>query len=860
MTPVLRTRALSLTLAALCGLPTVVAAAEQAPVPMPSATDADGARRAALAEAAYVQGRAHLAAGRLDEAVRALTTAVDAQPANESYAKALKQAQSVAGLTRDPRSLAIDRATDELAVRQQQLWVEAQARLDEGRKALVAKDYAQAERLLQQANIRLETLPFADPRREAELRSVATLLEEARTRRTSSEQELATRRNREALDEQQRLRDMSLKIERDRIDAMLARAQRARDRRDYDEAILLTEQILKINRAEDRATSLLAKCRRERHAYLRQITADRWDEEHRLLTESIRSAMLPQIEILKYSADWPEIDARRRAKPRNGAAGEDSASWKKEIKNQLEQEVTLDFQDHDLVDVIAFLQKITTANIVLDPQVLAANPPRVNLKVEKMKLRYVLDFIVKLTSLTYTMRDEAIYISNKDGVRGDIYMVPYDIRDLTHARQGFPGPTLDIPEPGGKGGALLPPIESEAKQETSEFIDIIKKVIEPATWEGEKALKGVDIGEYNGMMIVTHTGEVHRQVDELLRALRNQKGTQIHVKCKFLSIENSELERIGVDWTNFAGPSPIPGSGQAPIPSPATTGAATGGPLGAYYGNRNSNVAVAGATNTGALTGSYAGLLANPGSGEGLKVQGQTWRLAQNFYASAILEAVQKNRKGNVIYEPDLTMFNGQQAHIVNINQQSYIADYDVVQGQYDPQVSVLNYGTVLDVIAIASADKKYITLTLRPTNSQVEGWRRFGPALAAGAFPGGPVTQSGDSVGADAGTSVTTGGTGNTTVIAVNFSLPAQNPMLIPEMRYESSQTSVTIPDGGSLVIAGMTTSSSGREHQGIPFLSHIPFLGRLFSTNARQESLLKQMLVVQADVVLFEEIEKNL
>ncbi len=857
MTPALRTRALSLSLAALCGLTALAVAEEQVPAPVPGASDAT--RRAALAEAAYVQGRAHLTAGRLDEALRSLTMAVDAQPENETYAKALQQARATAGVIRDPRSLAVDRAVDELAVRQQQLWIEAQSRLEEGRKALTAGDHAQAERLLQQAAIRLETLPYADPRREPELRSVETLLNEARSRRTAQEQTQAAQRNRDALDEQQRLRDMSLKIERDRIDAMLARAQRARERRDYDEAILLTEQILKINRAEDRATSLLAKCRRERHAYLRQVTADRWDEEHRLLTEGIRSAMLPQIEILKYSADWPEIDARRRAKPRNGGGGEETSAWQKEIRNQLEQEVTLDFQDNDLADVIALLQNITNANIVLDPQVLAANPPPppVTLKVEKMKLGFALDFIMKLTSLTYTMRDEAIYVSNKDGVRGDVYMVPYDIRDLTHDRQGFPGPSLDIPEPGGKGASLLPPIESEAKQETSEFIDIIKKVIEPATWEGEKAIKGVDIGEYNGMMIVTHTGDVHRQVDELLRALRNQKGTQIHVKCKFLSIENSELERIGVDWTNFTGPSPIPG--QVPINSPLSSGAAAA-PLGAYYGSQANNIAVAGRTNTGALTGSYAGALRNPDPGEGLKLQGQTWRLAENFYASAILEAVQKHKKGNVIYEPDLTMFNGQQAHIVNLNQQSYIADYDVVQNQYDPVVSVLSYGTVLDVVAIASADKKYITLTLRPSNAQVESWRRFGPALAEGAFPGGPVQQSGTSIGSSAGTTVTTGGDENVSVIAIDFSLPSENPMLIPELRYESSQTSVTIPDGGSLVIAGMTNSSSGREHQGIPFLSHIPFLGRLFSTNARQESLQKQILVVQADVVLFEEIEKNL
>jgi type II secretory pathway component GspD/PulD (secretin) len=61
-------------------------------------------------------------------------------------------------------------------------------------------------------------------------------------------------------------------------------------------------------------------------------------------------------------------------------------------------------------------------------------------------------------------------------------------------------------------------------------------------------------------------------------------------------------------------------------------------------------------------------------------------------------------------------------------------------------------------------------------------------------------------------------------------------------------------------LVIAGMTNGDSYREHAGVPFLSHIPFLGRLFSKNSRAETQVRQMIVVQADVVVFEEIEKNL
>ncbi len=817
-----------------------------APQPMTAAEQAlqeyantDGAERQGAAAAAnyyYDLGMKAMAEGRMDDAIRNLTIAVDWQPQEQKYRKALDQAQAIAGVSRDSRTVQINRTADELNVKQQQLRVEATAKKDDGKKALDAGDFAEAERQFSLALTRLESLPYADPSREAEQREVEELIKISRERRQAQELKDAATRNNQALDRQRELRDIGLKIERDRIDAMLKRAQKARERRDYDDAILLCEQVLKLNRAEDRAHSLLIKCRRERHVYLRQITADRWDEEHKLLSESIRTSMLPQLELITYSPEWPEIDARRSA-PVQGLE-EQNETWRKEINSKLEQEVTLDFQDHDLVDVIDFLQRITNVNIVLDPQVVAAGPPPVTLRVEAMKLRYVIEFIMKLTGLNYTLRDEALFISNADGLRGDVFMKLYDIRDLTHAMSSFPGPDLSIPESGGVGSRLLPPVEPTTAPELNEFIEIIQNVVAPNSWQND----GVAIEEYNGSMVVTQSADVHTLIADLLRTLRNQKGTQIHVKVKFLTIENSLLEEIGVNWQNFSFPgqqnvpptgptSPLPGQASGPGANPGDPPVAV--PFGAYHSQGN----VIAAANVNNVLQPYTTANSLTDSTGGLTFQTQHWRMVDDFHVSAILRAVEKTRRGNVTFEPDLTLFNGQQAHIVHINQQAYIADYDVNQGQYDPIVSTLAYGTVLDVHAVASADKKYITLTLRPTNASVQSWRRFGAALPDGTtqLNGVPIDQ--------VGTGVADG-----------------NPLLIPQLNYQSVRTSVTIPDGGSLLLAGMTNGESGRSHSGIPFLSHIPFLGRLFSSNGRVETELKTLIMLQADVVIFEEIERKL
>ena len=96
--------------------------------------------------------------------------------------------------------------------------------------------------------------------------------------------------------------------------------------------------------------------------------------------------------------------------------------------------------------------------------------------------------------------------------------------------------------------------------------------------------------------------------------------------------------------------------------------------------------------------------------------QGQNGALGSvEFY-----RRLSKVRAKTGLVESGLTLFNGQRAHILNIVQQAYISDYDVASDQYDPVISVIPYGTVLDVEAVASADRKYIHLLF---SQRMQGW-----------------------------------------------------------------------------------------------------------------------------------------
>jgi hypothetical protein len=44
----------------------------------------------------------------------------------------------------------------------------------------------------------------------------------------------------------------------------------------------------------------------------------------------------------------------------------------------------------------------------------------------------------------------------------------------------------------------------------------------------------------------------------------------------------------------------------------------------------------------------------------------------------------------------------------------------------FDPEIRVLNSGAILDAQVVVSADKKYVTITARPNNTQLLALRQF--------------------------------------------------------------------------------------------------------------------------------------
>jgi type II secretory pathway component GspD/PulD (secretin) len=164
----------------------------------------------------------------------------------------------------------------------------------------------------------------------------------------------------------------------------------------------------------------------------------------------------------------------------------------------------------------------------------------------------------------------------------------------------------------------------------------------------------------------------------------------------------------------------------------------------------------------------------------------------------------------------------------------AYISDLNAQVGTgtgiFDPEISTVQSGVLLDVSATVSADRKYVTLTLRPQLAQLVNLAEFTFQVGANVDDGGGLFPNAD---------VPTG------IIQT------------PEIQITEVRTTVSVPDGGTLLLGGQTIAGEVELEQGVPILSKIPFLKRLFTNRsiAKDEQVL--LILVKPTIIIQREIE---
>jgi type II secretory pathway component GspD/PulD (secretin) len=406
-----------------------------------------------------------------------------------------------------------------------------------------------------------------------------------------------------------------------------------------------------------------------------------------------------------------------------------------------------------------------------------------------------------------------------------------------------------------------------------ELIELIQDTIAPGTWRDAQGTVG-SIRVYRGVLIVTHTPDVQRQVAKLLKDLREDLAIQIAIEASFLSISNNFLEQIGLDldvilnagnagydYATSGGQRMIdPASGGlvliprqnsrlGMIPTPAGGGTAMTQTVPAQPWQAAGLVPQTGSwaphsgrwTPVGVTQGTLAAVAPQatqvPGSlGGGAIADAMTitGTFLDNIQVDFLIRATQADRRSSFLQAPRIVVPQGRGGSISIQEMQNYVYSLDAVAAggavggagavAYIPQVSQVSQGRGLDVNATVSPDRRFVTMTLMPWTQEILAIRTFG-------------VQQG---GAEAGVL----GIGN---------------IQEPDVRMTTVSTTATVPDEGTLLVGGLKLGGEVEIEAGVPVLNKIPVLKRAFSNRSLVKDEATLLILVKPRVVIQKEAEDN-
>jgi general secretion pathway protein D len=444
------------------------------------------------------------------------------------------------------------------------------------------------------------------------------------------------------------------------------------------------------------------------------------------------------------------------------------------------------------------------------------------------------------------------------------------------------------PQPGGNLANFQP------------LIDLITSTVQPTTWDAQGGPGAVRQFDTSLSLVVSQTQEVHEEIENLLKQLRRLQDLQVTIEVRFITLADTFFERIGVDFdfniqTNVRDPlnmTAIPTQSNGSI-SPFETG------INARQGGRSQTIGLDNSGNPGVA-------LYNSGTGIGGQLTGGTTGnsnlVGRNFYsipfrqnsfgsatvpalpglpdpatsaanfgfailsdieAYFLIQAAQGNTRSNVMQAPKVTLFNGQQAFVSDTRQRPFVTAVVPVVGDFSaaqqPVITVLNEGTAVNVQAVVSNDRRFVRLTLVPFFSQIGRVEEF-------QFEGSRSTKSKTSdekSGTDVKVPGADGLLGVTNGVAATGELELQSngtTIQLPEFLFTTVTTTVSVPDGGTVLLGGIKRLREGRNEFGVPILSKIPYINRLFKNVGLGRTTDSLMLMVTPRIIIQDEEEQKL
>lgn len=831
------------------------AAAVPAPVTPVPATPANPPAPAMSAADLVTQAKAAVAAGDNAKAADLYARALIMDPNNADAKAGQADLARAMPAQASPLMTEVERT---IQAKRQVVNYNFDVAIQASRDAIKRGDFAAAASSLEAARAARNTdptifTPAEMSRFDTEVTQVQSDLDAARAAKEAADREAAAKR----MGDETAIRARAANEERERtVSALIARARTLIAETKYQEALNVIDQILAIDPTNQYALAARPLVEDKAVVMQQRRYKEEYDKNISKQMNRAQEIQIPYDDLLRFPENWPDISELRDADAarRKGETQQDQAT-----QAILDKQIAeLRFEGTAFGDVIETLKDVTNANIQVEWTVLEAagidktTPVNVgrltNMRFEKV-LRTILDAVGSAgTPLDFFVDEGLITISTKEKISQQTKVVVYDVSDLLfRPLDAGQAPNIQFQLDavtrggggGGNGGNLFGGQGNQGQQQDrppgdiiTELITLIQELVDADTWVAQGGAGNIRQFQTGSSysLIVTATRKTHRDLEQLLTKLRASQAVQVSVEARFLQISRSFLEDIGLDLDVTL--------------------------------NRNGSMSPRFGSNTGAngsftnnipITQNSSNFTANPRTGlpsalsaldtssaPALGVQGS---FLDDFSVDFLIRATQASVNTSTAQAPRITMFSGQRARVLVGSYQFFVTDLTPIVGTgavaFQPNPSAVFSGVQLWVQAVVSADRKYVQLNLVPQLTQLTGVQNF-------VFQTTADNTTGNNGQLPPGATFPVAGIATATI-----QLPTQSSTQL--------YTSCSVPDGGTVLLGGLTIGGETENEMGVPILSKIPFLKRLFTnrSSATDENVL--LILVKPTIIIEHEVEEK-
>ncbi len=676
-----------------------------------------------------------------------------------------------------------------------------------------------------------------DPlRKEAEL-----MLSTAQEQKRQADQQALTSAKQKSEAELNRIqRDQEIARET-RVSSLLEAANVKFQSGDYGKSVNLIDQALVLDPTNPQAMALRDLADRAQHNTTMDLNRERWRTEWQRTFDELQQSTVPQTETVVFNPErWVEVNQRQ---PASYSATTESESPENQAIEKLLDETMIEhnFASATVQDWANYYGQVTGVTFFVTQEVKdlpAETTTLTEFRLPRRSVAQALRAIQTQSGVAFKIQDSMVQLVTPAKAIGTIITQPYDVKELVTGVKNKPGPNLRLQVPGDDSPTF--PVDEEdpkpAVVDDARLQELIKSTVAMDKWDASE--NPFTLNMIAGKLWVRADRETQAEVKRLIEELRRHVGIQIDVESRFLKVEDSFLEDVGIDLRGLGNQAAqgLPGRGLEKNGDRQNTGFDDFGP------RQQQNAAVPGLVGTGTSPGIFFddggdgdmmarvenlynqtlggrnGGLTNAG---GLSLQ---YAFLDDTEVEVVLRAVSKQERSEQIEAPRLLVYNNVRASMLYLRSLAYIRDFEVEIAQAaavaNPVIGTVQDGVALDVRPVVDSEMKFITMEVRPTVMSLQ--------LPIPTF---------------------------TTTLGVGQPISIQ----LPEVTRQTVRTTLTMPDGGTVMLGGMRLVERQNLRSTVPLLGSLPGLSWLFSRNGTSVQNRKIIILIRAKIVLMEELEPN-